>query len=51
MNSKITECNEYEEIVGNVANKMVKIDLDDGVAINYEKFVGDNGKCILAKIK
>lgn len=51
LNSKITECNEYEEIVGNVANKMVKIDLDDGVAINYEKFVGDNGKSILAKIK
>lgn len=51
LNSKITECNEYEEIVGNVANKMVKIDLDDGVVINYEKFDGDNGKSILAKIK
>ncbi len=51
LNGKITECNEYEEMVGNVANKMIKLDLDDGVAINYAKFVDDNGKSILAKIK
>ena len=51
LNNKITECNEYEEMVGNVANKMIKLDLDDGVAINYAKFVDDNGKSILAKIK
>ena len=51
LNSKITECNEYEEMVGNVANKMIKLDLDDGVAVNYSKFVDDNGKSILAKIK
>ena len=38
-------------MVGNVANKMIKLDLDDGVAINYAKFVDDNGKSILAKIK
>lgn len=51
LNGKITECNEYEEMVGNVANKMIKLDLDDGVVINYAKFVDDNGKSILAKIK
>ena len=39
------------EMVGNVANKMIKLDLDDGVIINYAKFVDDNGKSILAKIK
>ena len=48
---KITECNEYDEKVGNVANKMIKLDLDYGVVINYDKFVDDNGKSILAKIK
>ncbi len=51
LNGKITECNEYEEMVGNVANKMIKLDLDDGVINNYAKFVDDNGKSILAKIK
>ena len=51
LNGKITECNEYDEMVGNVANKMIKLDLDDGVAVNYSKFVDDNGKSILAKIK
>lgn len=51
INNKITECNEYEEMVGNVANKMIKLDLDDGVSVNYAKFVDDNDKSILAKIK
>lgn len=51
LNIKITECNEYEEMVGNVANKMIKLDLDDGVMINYSKFIDDNGKSILARIK
>ena len=51
LNAKITECNEYEEKVGNVANKIIKLDLDDGVMINYSKFIDDNGKSILAKIK
>ena len=51
LSNKIIECNQYEEMVGNVANKMIKLDLDDGVTINYSKFVDDNGKSILAKIK
>ena len=51
LNGKITECNEYEEMVGNVANKMIKLDLDDGVVVNYSKFIDDNGKSILANIK
>lgn len=51
LNNKIAECNEYEEMVGNVANKMIKLDLDDGVATNYSKFVDDNNQSILASIK
>lgn len=51
LNGKITECNEYEEMIGNVANKMIKLDLDDGVVVNYSKFIDDNGKSILANIK
>ena len=51
LNSKIIECNEYEEKVGNVANKMIELDLDDGIEINYAKLVDDNRKSILAKIK
>ena len=34
-----------------LVNKMIKLDLDDGVVNNYAKFVDDNGKSILAKIK
>ena len=49
--AKLKECNEYEERVGNVANKMIKLDLDDGILTNYGKLVDDNGKSILAKIK
>ena len=51
LNGKITECNEYDEMVGNVANKMIKLELDDGVSVNHSKFVDDNGKSILANIK
>ena len=51
LNAKITECNEYEEKIGNVANKMIKLDLDDGIVNNYAKLIDDNGKSVLAKIK
>jgi hypothetical protein len=51
LNGKIMECNEYDEKIGNVANKMIKLDLDDGVVVNYAKFVDDNGKSVLATIK
>lgn len=36
----------YEETVHHFADKMMEIDLDDGVKVNYEKFNG-----LLAKIK
>ncbi len=51
LNAKISECNEYEEKIGNVANKMIKLDLDDGIVNNYAKLIDDNGKSVLAKIK
>jgi hypothetical protein len=51
LTDKILECNKYDEMIGNVANKMIKLNLDDGVAINYSKFVDDNGKSVLARIK
>ena len=43
---KISECEKFDEILSHLANKMISIDLDDGVKVNYEKFAD-----ILAKIK
>ena len=40
------ELRSYEETVHHFADKMMEIDLDDGVKVNYEKFNG-----LLAKIK
>lgn len=53
---KINECEVYEEEVADVANRMIDLDLDDGVKVNYDKFTyinPKNGKeeSILAKIK
>lgn len=46
INSKIEECRIFEEKLGHYANQMIKIDLNDGVKDNYDKF-----KDILAKVK
>ncbi len=35
---QIQECLVYDQVIAHVANQKVEIDLDDGVAINYEKF-------------
>lgn len=46
LNAKLQEIKEYDEKIAHLANQRIKIDLDDGVKTNYEKF-----KDILAKIK
>lgn len=56
LNGKIQEVKEYYEKIANVANRMIDIDLDDGVVVNYAKFTYLNPKTnkeesILGKIK
>lgn len=56
LNGKIQEVKEYYEKIANVANRMIDIDLDDGVVANYAKFTYLNPKTnkeesILGKIK
>lgn len=46
LNAKLQEIREYDEKIAHIANQRIKIDLDDGVKVNYAKF-----KDILAKIK
>ena len=38
INKQIQECLEYDQVIAHVANLKIDIDLDDGVAVNYEKF-------------
>lgn len=40
INKQIIECLAYDQVIAHVANQKVEIDLDDGVAVNYEKFQG-----------
>ena len=46
LNAKLQEIKEYDEKIAHIANQKIKIDLDDGVKVNYNKF-----KEILARIK
>lgn len=46
LKDQATELHEYEEKIHHMADKMISIDLDDGVKVNYAKF-----KDVLAKIK
>ena len=46
LTDKLKECKDYYEKLDHIANEMIKIDLDDGVKVNYAKF-----EDILAKIK
>ncbi|MGI6330048.1 MAG: BREX-1 system adenine-specific DNA-methyltransferase PglX [Bacilli bacterium] len=54
LNAKLSELNEYEEKIANIAHQRIDIDLDDGVTVNYAKFVYVNQKgeedSILSKI-
>jgi len=45
LQAQATETREYEEKIHHLADQMIRIDLDDGVKKNYEKF-----KDVLAKI-
>ena len=56
INAKLQETKEYDEKIAHIADQKIKIDLDDGVVINYAKFSVKNPKTgkdesILAKIK
>ena len=46
LTDKLKECKDYYEKLDHIANEMIKIDLDDGVKVNYAKFEN-----ILAKNK
>ncbi|OOE12494.1 BREX-1 system adenine-specific DNA-methyltransferase PglX [Fictibacillus arsenicus] len=45
LDKKVDELKEYDELLHHMADMQIEIDLDDGVAVNYEKFKG-----LLAKI-
>ncbi len=47
---KIEELHEFDKHLAAIASEEMKIDLDDGVKVNYEKFYR-GGKGVLAKIK
>lgn len=56
ISAKLQETNEYDEKIAHIADQKIKIDLDDGVVVNYAKFSVKNPKTgkdesILAKIK
>ncbi|MFE3897592.1 MULTISPECIES: BREX-1 system adenine-specific DNA-methyltransferase PglX [unclassified Priestia] len=40
LDKKIVELKEYDELLHHMADMQVEIDLNDGVAVNYEKFKG-----------
>ncbi|MDR0127271.1 BREX-1 system adenine-specific DNA-methyltransferase PglX [Bacillus zhangzhouensis] len=40
LDKKIEELKEYDELFHHMADMQIEIDLDDGVAVNYEKFKG-----------
>ena len=46
LKEQLTETITYEEKLHHLADQMIKIDLDDGVKVNYAKF-----QDLLAKIK
>ena len=46
LREKIAECKEYDEKLAHIANQQIKLDLDDGVKVNYAKL-----QDVLARIK
>lgn len=37
---QLVECVAYDQVIAHVANQRIRIDLDDGVKVNYQKFQG-----------
>ncbi|MDH7565956.1 MAG: BREX-1 system adenine-specific DNA-methyltransferase PglX [Clostridiales bacterium] len=37
---QMEECLQYDQVIAHVANQRIRIDLDDGVSVNYSKFQG-----------
>jgi type II restriction/modification system DNA methylase subunit YeeA len=35
---KLLECQQYDQVIAHVAHQQIRIDLDDGVKVNYAKF-------------
>ena len=53
LQKQLTECREYDEMIGHLALSRIELDLDDGVKVNYEKIqTASDGKkySVLAKI-
>lgn len=40
LQKQMQECLAYDQVIAHVANQRIKIDLDDGVKVNYAKFQG-----------
>lgn len=40
LEKKIEELKEYDELLHHMADMQIELDLDDGIAVNYEKFKG-----------
>ncbi len=40
LQKQIQECLQYDQVIAHVANQKIKMDLDDGVKVNYAKFQG-----------
>ena len=38
LQKQMAECFKYDQVIAHVANQRIKIDLDDGVKVNYAKF-------------
>jgi type II restriction/modification system DNA methylase subunit YeeA len=38
LQKQLIECAEYDQVIAHVANQRIKIDLDDGLKVNYIKF-------------
>ena len=38
LQKQMAECLQYDQVIAHVANQSINIDLDDGIAVNYDKF-------------
>ena len=40
LQKQLIECVAYDQVIAHIANQRIKIDLDDGIKVNYQKFQG-----------